>query len=102
MVNEFHNTRIGQKFLEWTVPELNNQLHKLNANLEKLIELNIPEKTVGEINKQIKEHIPQFYSDFGDGHEDIDLAHTCIECGETKPDDLRVSSGMKCGQCAYG
>ena len=26
----------------------------------------------------------------------------CPECGEPKPDDERVSAGMKCGDCAYG
>ena len=90
MVNEFHNTRIGQKFLEWTMPELNSQLNKLNKNLEKLIEMDTPEKPIGEINKQIKETL-----------EDLDLAHTWIECGEVKPDDARVQAGMKCGECAY-
>ena len=26
----------------------------------------------------------------------------CPECGEYRPDDARVESGMKCGICAYG
>lgn len=26
----------------------------------------------------------------------------CPECGEKRPDDLRVKAGMKCGGCAYG
>ena len=29
--------------------------------------------------------------------------YVCPECGQYKPDDERVQSGMKCGQCAgYG
>ena len=27
---------------------------------------------------------------------------TCNDCGDYKYGDLRVESGMKCGQCAYG
>ena len=28
--------------------------------------------------------------------------YVCPECRQYKPDDERVQSGMKCGQCAYG
>lgn len=42
-------------------------------------------------------------------HEDCSPIHcdmankwTCNDCGDYKYGDLRVESGMKCSQCAYG
>ena len=32
---------------------------------------------------------------------DSDEKWRCIECGEIRKDDPRVSAGMKCGFCAY-
>ena len=43
--------------------------------------------------------------DLADGyaHPDCLPENTlCPECQEHRPDDLRVQSGLKCGQCAYG
>ena len=58
-MNDFHNTRMGQKFIEWTMPELVSQLNRLNTNIEKLIPLFEPDEpqSIGEINKQIKTDI---------------------------------------------
>ena len=55
-MNEFSNTRVGRKFIEWTVPELINQLDKLNRNIEKLLEEDKP-KDIGEVNRQIRDGI---------------------------------------------
>ena len=33
---------------------------------------------------------------------ELDNLMVCPECGEYRPDDLRVESGMKCSLCAYG
>ena len=55
-MNEFANTRVGRKFIEWTVPELINQLDKLNRNIEKLLEEDKP-KDIGEVNRQIRDGI---------------------------------------------
>ena len=59
-MDEFMNTRSGRKFLEYTMPELVHQLERLNSNLEKLItfeEEPIKVKSVGEMNKEIKQGI---------------------------------------------
>ena len=34
-------------------------------------------------------------------HIEDDQDWVCGECGEYRPDDARVESGMKCGHCAY-
>jgi len=62
MDTNFINTPTGRKFLEWTMPELVNQLDKINRNLEKLIALENcceeePVKPVGKMNKEIKDGI---------------------------------------------
>jgi hypothetical protein len=36
-MDEFMRTRMGQKYFEQTLPELVEELRKLNENLEKLI-----------------------------------------------------------------
>ena len=57
-MNEFHDTRMGQKFFEWTIPELVHQLKRLNEHLEKLIaieEEEVIDKSIGDVNKEIKE-----------------------------------------------
>jgi len=62
MDTNFINTLTGRRFLEWTMPELVNQLDKLNRNLEKLIALEEePIKSVGDINKEIKEGVKNIY-----------------------------------------
>ena len=65
MDNNFADTRVGRKFLEYTMPELTHQLTKLNGHLEKLIAFSIsydgsweePFKSTGDINKEIKDGI---------------------------------------------
>ena len=51
-MEEFMNSRMGRKFIEWTMPEFVNQLNRLNNNIEKLIPLFEQDepKNVGEIN----------------------------------------------------
>ena len=52
----FLQSRMMAKFIEWTMPELVSQITKLNEHLEKLIALEEePIKSVGDINKEIKE-----------------------------------------------
>ena len=58
-MEEFMNSRMGRKFIEWTMPEFVNQLNRLNNNIEKLIPLFEQDepKNVGEINKRIQRDI---------------------------------------------
>jgi len=52
--------RITEKFYEYTMPELVNQLERLNRNLEKAIAIEeepIKIKSVGEMNKEIRDGI---------------------------------------------
>jgi len=60
MDTQFVNTISGRKFLEYTMPELVHQLERLNRNLEKLIAIEeepIKVKSVGEMNKEIKDGV---------------------------------------------
>ena len=66
MDTNFINSPTGRKFLEWTMPELVNQLTVLNRNLEKLIVItdeftlepvDEPYRSAKEVNKEIKEGI---------------------------------------------
>ena len=64
MDTNFINSTVGRKFLEYTMPELVHQFERLNRNLEKLITIadtitleEEPIKSVGEMNKEIKQGI---------------------------------------------
>jgi len=58
-MTEFHETRMGMRFYESTVPALVRELQRLNENLERLINLQPQTKTENHDDPESRTEDPQ-------------------------------------------